>query len=392
MKTVGIITVHHYGNYGSALQAYASQKVFEHLGYDTYIIDYRSPIAYYATKRWMDYSDMDDSFYHRLEHRSINPIKRIIRNVMSEPHIARFLYHRLGIKRGIWLFNFWLDNLKMTQRYNNLKELYADPPCFDIYVVGGDQLWNTYITYNNPAFFLTFADRNAKKISFSTSIGISAIPNEALPTFKLGISNLSSILLREEEGVEYLRSLGFKADRVLDPTLMLTKDEWSMMQDKYFKMPYEKYILAYILDPTDWTAVLLETVRNQVGLPVIIIGRKGKNVAFDSYTYVGNIEVSTFLTLFAHAEIVVTNSFHGMAFTILFEKVLIATYRSEESEMSMNSRFRNLADMLNLSHHMYDMNNFSPKKLSYRMDYEKINKLLETYRKQSIDLLKNALL
>lgn len=391
MKTVGIITVHHYGNYGSCLQAYASQRIFEKLGYDTYIIDYRSPNAYYATNRFMKYGDKDDSFYRKLERRSVNPIKRIVENILSEPQIARFLYRRFGMRRGVRLYNFWMGNLRMTRRYDSLKDLYDDPPHFDIYVVGGDQLWNTYITYNNPAYFLTFADKNAKKISFSTSIGIPAIPDDALPAFRQGISNLSSVLLREEEGVEYLRSLGYKADRVLDPTLMLTKEEWITMQDRGFKLPYEKYILAYFLDPTDWTAKLLETVHEQTELPVIFIGKERKTAAEKNYCHVGNIEVSTFLTLFSHAEIVVTNSFHGMAFTIIFEKVLISTYRGEESEISMNSRQRNMVELFDLSSHMYEQAGFSPDKINYKMDYDRIRSLLDGHRRQTLTLLKNAL-
>ena len=391
MKTVGIITVHHYGNYGSALQAYASQRVFEKLGYDVFIIDYRSPSAFYVTKRFMKYGDKDDSFYHKLERRSVSPIKRIIGNVVSKPHIARILYRRFGMRRGIRLYDFWLDNLRMTRRYDSLRELYANPPHFDIYVVGGDQLWNPYITYNNPAYFLAFADKGAKKISYSTSIGIPCIPDEALPTFKRGIANLSTIMLREDEGVDYLHSLGVKAERVLDPTLMLTGDEWITKQDRHFKLPFVKYVLAYILDPTDWTAELTDVVRKQTGLPVIVIGRRRKSAASEGYLYVGNIEVSTFITLFANAEIVVTNSFHGMAFTVIFGKVLVATYRSEETDVSMNSRFRNLAGMLNLSCCLYNRSNFSPEKISYRMDYDRINALLETYREQSLHLLKSAL-
>ena len=390
MKTVGIITVHHYGNFGSALQAYASQKVFEKLGYDTYIIDYRSPNAYYATERYMNYEDRDDSFYRKLEKRSYGMLKRIVRKMLSSPCIAHFLY-KLGMRRGINLTNFWLENLRMTRRYEKLSDLYADPPHFDIYVVGGDQLWNTYITFNNPAFFLTFADEEAKKITFSTSIGIPAIPIEALDTFKKGISNLSAILLREQEGVDYLRSLGFKADRVLDPTLMLTKEEWNEMRDRKYKLPYEKYILAYFLNPTDWTSELLETVRLQTGLPVIVIGARRGGNASKEYFYTGGIEVSTFLSLFAHTDIVVTNSFHGMAFTVLFEKIMVATYRSDESETSMNSRHRNMVDLFGLSSCLYDRKSFSPEKLSYHMDYGKINGRLAEHRRQSIELLKKAL-
>lgn len=392
METVGIITVHHYSNYGSALQAYASQKVFEKLGYDAFIIDYRSPNAYYATGRFMKYEDKDDSFYRRIERRSVNPVKRTIKNVLSEPHIARFLYSRFGVRRGIRLYNFWLDNPRMTRRYDSLKELFADPPHFDIYVVGGDQLWNTYITYNNPAYFLAFADKGAKKISFSTSIGIPRIPDEALPSFKKGISNLSSILVREEESAAYLCSMGYQAERVLDPTLMLTKEEWNQRLDKHYKPDYEKYILAYFLDPTDWTAELLETVRKQTGLSVIVIGNKQENnPKTTGYTYTGNIKTDVFLSLFANAKIVVTNSFHGIAFTLIFEKLLVATYRDEDSDVSMNSRHRNIVNMFELSSYLYERAHFSTERINYTMNYDRIRFLMNEYKRQTIDLLKKAL-
>lgn len=390
MRTVGIITVHHYGNYGSALQAYASQRVFEKLGYDTYIIDYRSPNLYYATDRYMDYDCKDDSFYRDLEKKKKGFFRWTIKKLLSEPHVSQFLYRYLGITRGVDLPALWLKNLRMTRRYNCLRELFADPPHFDIYVVGGDQLWNTHITYSNPAYFLTFADKNAKRISFSTSIGIPAIPESALGTFKKGISNLSSILLREEEGVNYLRSLGYDAHRVLDPTLMLTKEEWAVMRNTAYHIPFSQYILAYFLDPNDWTSKLLRTVQRQTGLPVIIIGGKRKDNSRNVF-YTGNIEVATFLALFSNANVVVTNSFHGMAFTLIFEKILIASYRGDESAESMNSRHRNIIKMFGLSSCLYTEDNFHLEKLSYEMDYDRINSLLLKYRKQTIGLLHNAI-
>lgn len=390
MKTVGIITVHHYGNYGSALQAYASQKVFEKLGYDTYIIDYRSPNLYYATDKYMDYNCKDDSFYRNLEKKKKGLLKWVIKRISSEPHISQFLYRYLGITRGVDLPALWLKNLRMTRRYDSLQDLFANPPHFDIYVVGGDQLWNPHITYNNPAYFLTFADKSAKRISFSTSIGIPTIPESALSAFKKGLSNLSAILLREEEGVDYLRTLGYDAHRVLDPTLMLTKKEWTTMRNTAYHIPFSQYILAYFLDPSDWTLKLLKTVQRQTGLPVIIIGGKRKNNS-RSVFYTGNIEVATFLTLFSNANIVVTNSFHGMAFTLIFEKILISTYRGDESEDSMNSRHRNIINMFGLSSCLYTKENFHPEMLSYEMDYNRINTLLLKYRELSIELLHSAI-
>lgn len=386
---VGIITVHHYRNFGSALQAYASQKVFEKLGYNAYIIDYRSPCLYYSVDKFMDYDSKDDSFYKSLERKKKGClIKRLIYKLLSMRLISHFLYSEFGFTKGINLFSYWMDHLKLTRRYDSLKDLYRDPPCFDVYVVGGDQLWNTYITYNNPAYYLSFAPSGSKRISYSTSIGIPFIPEKALGTFQKGINNLSRLLLREEEGVAYLRSLGYKAERVLDPTLMLDKREWAELCNEKYSVPFERYILAYFLNPSDWTDRLLETVHKQTRLPIIIIG-KGTNRTDVFYT--GSIEVSTFLTLFSRSEIVVTNSFHGMAFTIIFEKILIATYRGSESSVSMNSRQRNLINMLDISSSLQVEDSFIPDTITYSMDYQKINELLQEERERSLALLNDAL-
>lgn len=392
MKKVGIITVHHYHNYGSALQAYATQRIFEKLGYDAYIIDYRSPEIIYATDRYMDYDSSDDSYYRELENKKhrCGLMKKWIKGIFSLTHLSYILYRFWGIRIAIDLFSFWLKNMHLTRRYDTLRDLQMDPPIFDIYVVGGDQLWNTHITYNNPAYYLTFARGNAKKIAFATSIGIPAIPEAALASFKKGVSNLSSILLREEEGVEYLRYLGYHAERVLDPTFMLSKKEWSKMQNREYCIPYSRYVLAYFLDPTDWTTELVREVSKQTSLPIIVIGGKTR-YNLDSVFYTGSIEVSSFLTLFAHAEVVVTNSFHGMAFTLLFEKKLVATFRGDDSEKSMNSRHRNIVDLFNISFCLHKQSDFLPADLKYEMDYSAINILLNKYREDTFSLLKSAL-
>ena len=156
-------------------------------------------------------------------------------------------------------------------------------------------------------------------------------------------------------------------------------------------MRYQRFILAYFLDPTSWTMDLVETVRKQTGLSVIVIGERKGYDNIDSYSFVGTIETATFLSLFANAEIVVTNSFHGMAFTLIFEKLLVATYRGEESDTSMNSRHRNIVNMFGLSSCLYERTHFSPEKLTYKMDYNRIHLLLNEYRGQSLDLLKKAL-
>lgn len=162
------------------------------------------------------------------------------------------------------------------------------------------------------------------------------------------------------------------------------------MQNAGYRIPYEEYILAYFLDPDAWATALLRVVQEQAGLPVILIGEK-KGFAAKGIYWAGNIEVASFLTLFARARIVVTNSFHGMAFTLLFHKKLIATYRGDESPLSMNSRHRNFINMFHLSSCLYDKAGFSPEKLYYEMDYDLIDSLLDRYRAATLALLHKAL-
>lgn len=392
-KTVGIITVHRYFNYGSALQAYATQVIFEKLGYDAFIIDYDAPNAFIPIKNFISHKSLDDSYYISKSHLKpqgiIGKTKKLIRGILNCSKLSKLLYKKFDIRKGINLYEFWHKNFNLTKRYHNLSELYQDPPKLDVFVVGGDQLWNTNITYNNPAFFLTFVKSNAKKITFSTSIGIPAIPEKALDDFKSGLENLSTILLREQEAVDYLETLGYKSKRVLDPTMMLSKNEWLKVTNDRYHPKYKKYILVYLLNPNDWTDELLEGVRKKSGLPIIYIGEYKQNLKDISST--GPVEVASYLTLFSKANIVVTDSFHGTVFTLLFEKSLVTTLRNSDDENSMNSRQRNIIDLFGLQRTLYQKKYFDSSKLDFSMDYSKINHVLDRERELTWNLLKDAL-
>lgn len=384
MKTVGIITVHHFFNYGSVLQAYATQRIFEKLGYNAYIIDYRSPDVVYATNKFIKYEYPDDSYHRQLErmHKNVRQILKFI--------LGKILGFRLSSLMGLKNADILSSGmgLKLSRRYNSLRELYEDPPIYDVYVVGSDQVWNTNITYNNPAYFLSFANFG-KRIAYSTSIGIPYIPREALADFKKGLQNLSAILLRETEAVSYVKSLGFTASWVLDPTLMLSKEEWKSISNRDTKIPYKNYVLAYFLDVDEYCFNLLETVSLEKSLPIIYIGKKNKKFS-DKYYYTGILTAREFLSFFLKADVIVTNSFHGMAFALNFNKILVATYRGKESSSSMNSRHRTLIEKFNLFSNIYSEDK-DVSKISYWMDFADINNKLYSYRIDSIKHLEEAL-
>lgn len=389
MKTVGILTVHHYHNYGSALQAYATQFIFDKMGYETSIIDYRSPELFYAEVNCLNYDFPDDRELILLEKKKYSKIKYIILSVLNYFSIPVFLYKKMRLNIGVDLYKMWLDNLNLSRKYYNLKELYSNPPIYDIYVIGSDQVWNTFITYNNPAYFLSFVKNDSIKIAFSTSIGIPFIPDNLLCDFKKGLCNFTGLLLRETEAVDYVESLGFSADQVLDPTLMLSQDEWMNKSNRNLNIPFESYIFAYFLHPTDWCYRLLSVIQKKTSLPIVFIGC-GKKISTNTY-YTGPIEVSDFLTLISRSTSVVTNSFHGMAFALNFNKLLFSTYRSDESDRSMNSRHRTLIDLFSIESNVYLEKSFDENKLSFEMNYEKINSLLKKYRENTLRLLRNII-
>ena len=157
MKSIGIITIHKINNYGSVLQAYALQKVCIDLGYKVEIIDYDFPNSFHLNNKYAMLSDTQP----------------------NEPKLIKALFALALVRQHKGIRSF-IDNYQhlSEKKYHEVDDFTSDPPTYDIYLTGSDQLWCPRHCNGDPAYLLFFAPDNALKISYAASIGVNAIPQE----------------------------------------------------------------------------------------------------------------------------------------------------------------------------------------------------------------------
>lgn len=310
-KTVGVITLHNSPNYGSCLQTYATQCVLERLGVRPKIIDYyrQDAIPENETER-----ALNGQLAKKL------PVFRI----PGVKALARFPVSRMVARRAAPLNEFRRERLALTERkYYSADELEVDPPKTDIYCTGSDQVWNS--TWNGGferAFYLSFAPKGAKRIAYASSIGKSSLEDWEIPLVREALSRYDAISVREAEAAELLDSIGVKgAVPVLDPTLMLGADEWRAISDGWESK--EPYILLYQLNRSAEFDAYAQRVSRATGLPVVRIAY-GVHERRRGETAVICPTVERFLSLFLGAELILTDSFHGTAFSVNLGKRFVS--------------------------------------------------------------------
>lgn len=320
---IGIITFHYPINYGAVLQAYALSCYVKSLGHEAIIINY-VPV---------DSGDPNKKRAHKN-----------LKDFLQEQYIK--VMARYSSLRFLGTFKpFLLEYLPIGERlYRDLDALKAFPPACDAYVCGSDQIWNPHGKGFDPAYFLTFTEDNALRISYAASFGTPTIAEHLHNDLGTNLSRLDHISVREKSGVDIVKNVSEKeCVRVLDPTLLLEKYTCSVVP-KYAK---GKYIFVYRLQQshsltTSLTSVIKhisgrfgERVINVSPHPYRFFLETGKTVYPTPGEWVGLIEQASF---------VITNSFHGTAFAILNKKPFISFPRVAEA--GQNGRMQELlADM-----------------------------------------------
>ena len=325
-KTVGMITMHKVINYGSALQAYALQKVIADMGYGCEIIDYIFPNNYHLSEQELQARKITWKSYVK----KYMPVKSAWRNIQIKHY---------KIKR------FWGKHFKLSSMtYSTPGELQSSTPVYDIYVTGSDQVWNPRFMKGDPSFFLSFTPEGAQKVAFSPSFACAEIPDSHVPAYKKLLSEYTHISVREQNGAQIVKNL---LDRnvpvTLDPTLLLTPVEWKRLcPAPKKKSPRQQYILAYVLNyafnVVPYIYDLIKHVQKELGYEVIFLGvvpKELKHVA-KSAIGVGPIE---FLDFFENASFVVSSSFHGTSFAanynIPFYTVVDGNTGNDDRQLSL---------------------------------------------------------
>lgn len=303
-KKIGLITYHKSYNYGASLQAYATVKLFEKYQFETVVIDY-------CTNNFKGFGT--------------------IRNTVTETAlcdkniIVKYLYAFVktpSYRRQIKVFNdFVSKSLPVSRTYYSSEELKEDLPEVDYFCTGSDQVWNNHWSHVfEGAFFLDFVPDGVKCFSLASSFGKDSFIQEELDYIKQHLEKYDYISVREKEGINLLKSVGYnEAHLMLDPTLLVSCDVWKELAVKP-DIDYP-YILVYQLHGDSDAYDKAVEFGKKHGIKVVRIvtmyhqmKRGCKNVITPS--------VNEFVGLFEDAEYVFTDSFHGTIFSMLNQKKL----------------------------------------------------------------------
>lgn len=371
---VSVITLHTVSNYGSCLQTYATQKLFEQLGLDTEIIDY------YRADNLPEYA-IEKAFNGGRMRRYQGVWKRA-------PWLKKLLSIPMGVivRRQRRPFDeFRRTYLNLSPRtYRSADELRSDPPVADIYCTGSDQVWNSI--WNNgfeEPFYLTFAPDGKKRIAFAASIGRESIDEWEKPLMREALSRYSAISMREVSGVKILKDLGLSdVELVLDPTLMLDRRSWESIAT----MPASvagPYILVYQLNKNTEMVDYIDSVASKHGLKVV----KLSYGIYDVQSSAKNIiapKVTDFIGLFLNASYVVTDSFHATAYSLNFGIPFTAV-----APERFSTRIASILSLTGTEERMLDNANYIDL-FDRPIDFTRVESSLVEMRKHGMAFLKRA--
>ena len=362
MKKVGIITFHRAKNYGAMLQAYALQETLKNR-YDTLIVDYRCPeieAKYYAKKT----------------------LKKKGKDFLKIFFQTNYI---LGVNKKNKSFDYFLKNyLNTSQPYDNQNISKANSE-FDIFIAGSDQIWNPVIFDGiDPIFFLNFSNES-RKISISSSAGSYIFSQNEMKD----VNSFCTVLTREEEGKKLLKSIVVKSEiaTVCDPVFLLDKKQWeSKLALDRIEGIKRKYILLYFVAKQRDSIEFARKIARERQLELVYININAeKNIPSD-FTNIIGIGPIEFLSLIRNAEIIITTSFHAMAFSLIFNKDFY--YELCKDGSNNNSRLVNLANICGVGNR--EIINQEQGEAS-EIDWKKVNDRIEQYAEESSEILLNKM-
>lgn len=370
MKRIGTVTFHAAYNYGSNLQAYALQEFCKKIAKESNeeikyeIINLRQPVQkeLYAV------------------YRENNNFKNIIRNILTIPY-------KKDVKQKNERFEKFINTkLNITKEYSSLEEIEKDNLSYDYYISGSDQLWNTTAPDFSWAYYLTFV-KTGKKISYAASFGSVGINKTDEDEVKRLLEKYDEISVREIEAKDNLKKLLKKDVEVnVDPTMLLTKDEWDEIIGNE-KNELGEYILFYTLYPNKQVIKLAKRISKTLNLPIVVTKFNNEKDYFNSFKKEYNTGPIEVLKLIKNAKLVISSSFHGNIFSILLEKPFL-TIKNGKKDM----RLETLLQKMNLENRSVTEDNIDKAcKNAYNISFVEAKKILEEEREKSKKYLKKAL-
>lgn len=356
MKKIGILTLPIKTNYGGILQVYALQIFLKSLGYD----------AWFIKRRW-------NSERQPLTHK-----------------ICKFFYHFIVIRK----FNSFITSniqpqTEVIDTIDKVKTLMQKG--FYAFVVGSDQVWRMRYVYGaDYNYFLDFTDGyDVKRISYAASFGVDYwdddTPDVSLPIVKGLLGKFDAISVREKTGCDLCDKLfNVKAIHVLDPTLLLDKSVY--IKNLNLSVKNEKYLGVYILDDSNEIKELIRKISRILSLPIKNLNQSTLSKMLPhGISEIGKPGVKSWLEGIARAKFVITDSFHGTAFSIIFEKQFLVL----ENKHRGNARFESLLDLFDLRDRLQCNKILDKDLLGRKIDYHLVNTIKRKKQEEAKNFIEN---
>lgn len=361
---IGILTYHRAENYGALLQAYGMRTYLLQQGFDASFVDY-----------WPNYHD---SYFNIF---SLNRFKKSGVKAKIQYLFETVVFYGMKRRRKRNLQSFMKNQLGLPEeiKYSSNKAVCNE---FDVVVYGSDQIWRKQNLPGCKGYdFWYFGSDNvtAKKISYAGSMGTINTTPEEDEQLKPYFERFAALAVREAPLKDYLAKLGLNSTVVLDPVFLLDKEDWRKMysSSKSALKHLGKYILYYNLLSNAESTAFANQLSSKTGLSVIEISKKYEIKQLKA-RYNHTASVQEFLSLIDHAEYVVSNSFHGVAFSIIFEKQFYAIGMGARA-----NRVQSLLNSLGIEDRYVEMN----VDLSRVIDYNMVKGKIADIKKNSMDYL-----
>ncbi len=341
---IGLLTFHYAHNYGAVLQAYALKTVLQNMNHDVKIINYHNKVIEEQYPKEIGKSDSEE-----------------------------FTDWKIKYKR----FEDFINHILLDEDTKEIASYEINNTDYDAYIAGSDQIWEPELTGGlDPVYLLDFPS-HSKKISYAASKSSGMIPEDEVNSFLDKIDEFDWLSVREKKLQNWLKRNGKRVELVLDPTLLLDSLYYEKMALP--NMMKSNYIFVYYVTEDDkmseFALKISEKLRSEI-VEVRYVRVKKDNITQKSDS--GPLE---FLTLLMNADMVITNSFHGVALSIVFKKEFYAFYEQD-------NRKSDLLEMLGLERrHIY----FDMKLDDKSIDYSLVDSVLKKEKEQSINYLLRSL-
>lgn len=361
-------------NYGQVLQTYALQVFLKRKGHESFLIRYDKSTSVKKKKPSL--------------------AKKILNTNWDK------LFDKQALKRKLDSFSADLDgtpdrefdtfkkeHLKLSAEfYSSPEALQNNPPDADVYICGSDQVWNYKFIGDYKPFFLQFGDPQVQRIAYAASFGHKELPSEVKSEYQEYLKSFDAISVRESSGMELCRQMGYESRLLPDPTALLNRRAWEALSKRTddFALSNKRKVFIYTLGNRPSTA-REDLFRHFTESPETVVAHTSihKDREGDLHP-----SIQEWLGYFRDCDLVLTNSFHGMLFSIIFNKNFIGL-PCTGNNAGMNERLTTLMEGLGLEDHLlfeFDINKVN-ELTQKKVDWESINAKIDKWRMQAHDFL-----